>query len=86
MKVSKVNQLKTGNRLHENMLYILQRFAGISTKKYDWPIDSSGKIGMHVSSIQYDLYDCAELKNGKIHEKAIRQVYLPLNQLFNISM
>lgn len=62
------------------------RFARISTKRNGRSTDTSGKIGLHVSRLQYDLYDCTEFGNGEIHEKTICQIYKPFYKLRNISM
>lgn len=61
------------------------RVAGLSAKRNDWPIDTSGKAGLHVSRLQYDLYDCTELGNGEIYEKTICQIHMPFNELRHIS-
>lgn len=61
------------------------RLAGLSAKGNGWPIDTSGKVGLHVSRLQYDLYDCTELGNGQIYEKTICQIHMPFNELRHIS-
>lgn len=56
-------------------------FARFSSQKHDRPINASGAARLYVSRVQHDLHLRTEFREREIHEKAIRQVHHPLDQL-----
>lgn len=52
--------------------HLVRRPARFSAQSDDRTTDSGGETRRHVSGVQYDLFDGADVGEGSLHEEAVR--------------